>query len=198
MTKIVGLTGGIGSGKTTVAKVFKSFGVPVYNADEEAKALMQSSDVIKQELIHLLGENCYTDGQLNRYFIASKVFSDSELLEKINTIVHPQVAIHFEQWYSEQHSPYIIKEVAILFETNSQHLFDFIITVTAPVETRIRRVMERDQKTREEVLAIIENQLPDSEKINQSNFVIKNNIFSEIKSKSFLINNKILKNINNS
>jgi dephospho-CoA kinase len=112
--------------------------------------------------------------------------------------VHPQVAIHFEQWFSEQHTPYIIREVAILFETNSQHLFDFIITVTAPVETRIRRVMERDQKTREEVLAIIENQLPDSEKINQSNFVIKNNIFSEIKSKSFLINNKILKNINNS
>ena len=198
MTKIVGLTGGIGSGKTTVAKVFKSFGVPVYNADEEAKALMQSSDMIKQELIYLLGENCYKDGQLHRSFIASKVFSDSELLEKINAIVHPQVAIHFEQWFSEQHTPYIIREVAILFETNSQHLFDFIITVTAPVVTRIRRVMERDQKTREEVLAIIENQLPDSEKINQSNFVIKNNIFSEIKSKSFLINNKILKNINNS
>lgn len=198
MTKIVGLTGGIGSGKTTVAQVFESLGVPVYNADEEAKALMQSSDVIKQKLIHLLGENCYKDGQLNRSFIASKVFSDSELLEKINAIVHPQVAIHFELWFSKQHTPYIIKEVAILFETNSQHLFDFIITVTAPVETRIRRVMERDQKTKEEVLAIIENQLPDSEKINQSNFVIKNNISSEIKNKSFSIHNKILKNINNS
>lgn len=198
MTKIVGLTGGIGSGKTTVAQVFKSLGVPVYNADEEAKALMQSSDVIKQKLIHLLGENCYKDGQLNRSFIASKVFSDSELLEKINAIVHPQVAIHFEQWFSKQHTPYIIKEVAILFETNSQHHFDFIITVTAPVETRIRRVMERDQKTREEVLAIIENQLPDSEKINRSNFVIKNNILSEVKNKSYLIHNKIIKNINNS
>ena len=198
MTKIVGLTGGIGSGKTTVAQVFKSLGVPVYNADEEAKALMQSSDVIKQKLIHLLGKNCYKDGQFNRSFIASKVFSDSELLEKINAIVHPQVAIHFEQWFSKQHTPYIIKEVAILFETNSQHLFGFIITVTAPAETRIRRVMERDQKTREEVLAIIENQLPDSEKINRSNFVIKNNILSEVKNKSYLIHNKIIKNINNS
>jgi len=197
MTKIVGLTGGIGSGKTTVAQVFKTFGVPVYNADEEAKALMQSSEVIKQELTHLLGENCYKAGQLNRAFIASKVFSDSMLLEKINAIVHPQVAIHFEQWCSEQHAPYIIKEVAILFETKSQHLFDFIITVTAPLETRIKRVMERDQKTKEEVLAIIKNQLPDSEKINQSNFVVNNIILSELETKCKIIHNEIINKINN-
>ena len=197
MTKIVGLTGGIGSGKTTVAQVFKTFGVPVYNADEEAKALMQNSEVIKQELTHLLGENCYKAGQLNRAFIASKVFSDSMLLEKINAIVHPQVAIHFEQWCSEQHAPYIIKEVAILFETKSQHLFDFIITVTAPLETRIKRVMERDQKTKEEVLAIIKNQLPDSEKINQSNFVVNNIIISELEGKCKIIHNEIIDKINN-
>ena len=97
MTKIVGLTGGIGSGKTTVAQIFKSLGVPVYNSDKEAKSLMQSSEVIKQELIQLLGEDCYTaDGQLNRSFVASKVFEDAELLEKINAIVHPKVATHFE------------------------------------------------------------------------------------------------------
>ena len=198
MTKIVGLTGGIGSGKTTVAQVFKSLGVPVYNADEQAKALMQSSDVIKQELTHLLGENCYKDGQLNRSFIASKVFSDKLLLEKINAIVHPQVAIDFDQWCSKQEAPYVIKEVAILFETKSQHLFDFIITVTAPVETRIQRVMDRDQKTKKEVMSIIDNQLPDSEKINQSNFVIKNIIFTEINNKCISIHNKILKKINNS
>ena len=197
MTKIVGLTGGIGSGKTTVAQVFKTFGVPVYNADEEAKVLMQNSEVIKQELTHLLGEKCYKKGQLNRSFIASKVFSDTMLLEKINAIVHPQVAIHFEQWHSKQHAPYIIKEVAILFETKSQHLFDFIITVTAPVETRIHRVVDRDQKTKEEVLAVIKNQLPDSEKINQSNFVVNNIILSEIEGRCKIIHNKIIDKINN-
>ena len=197
MTKIVGLTGGIGSGKTTVAHIFKSLGVPVYNSDKEAKSLMQSSEVIKQELIQLLGEDCYTaDGQLNRSFIASKVFEDAVLLEKINAIVHPKVATHFEQWFSKQNTPYIIKEVAILFETKSQYLFDFIITVTAPVEIRIQRVMERDQKTKKEVQAIIDKQLPDSEKIIQSNFVINNSTL-EIENKSILIHNEILNLINN-
>jgi dephospho-CoA kinase len=198
MTKIVGLTGGIGSGKTTVAHIFKSLGVPVYNSDKEAKSLMQSSEVIKQELIQLLGEDCYTaDGQLNRSFIASKVFEDAVLLEKINAIVHPKVATHFEQWFSKQNTPYIIKEVAILFETKSQYLFDFIITVTAPVEIRIQRVMERDQKTKKEVQAIIDKQLPDSEKIIQSNFVINNSTLLEIENKSILIHNEILNLINN-
>jgi dephospho-CoA kinase len=196
MTKIVGLTGGIGSGKTTVAEMFKSFGVPVYNADEEAKILMQNSDAIKHELIDLLGESCYTDGQLNRSYIASQVFANQRLLEKINAIVHPKVATHFEEWYSNQNTPYVIKEVAILFETKSQHLFDFIITVTAPIETRIQRVMDRDQKTKKEVMSVINNQLPDLEKINKSNFVIYNNIFSEIESKSLFIHNDIINRLN--
>ncbi len=196
MTKIVGLTGGIGSGKTTVAEMFKSFGVPVYNADEEAKILMQNSDAIKHELIDLLGESCYTNGQLNRSFIASQVFADQRLLQKINAIVHPKVTTHFQEWFSNQHAPYVIKEVAILFETKSQHLFDFIITVTAPIETRIQRVMDRDQKTKKEVMSVINNQLPDLEKINQSNFVIYNNIFSEIESKSLFIHNDIIKRLN--
>ena len=196
MTKIVGLTGGIGSGKTTVAEMFKSFGVPVYNADEEAKILMQNSEAIKHELIDLLGESCYTDGQLNRSYIASQVFADKRLLQKINAIVHPKVAAHFQEWFSNQNAPYIIKEVAILFETKSQHLFDFIITVTAPIETRIQRVMDRDQKTKKEVMSVINNQLPDLEKINQSNFVIYNNIFSEIENKSLFIHNDIIKRLN--
>lgn len=196
MTKIVGLTGGIGSGKTTVAEMFKSFGVPVYNADEEAKILMQNSEAIKHELIDLLGESCYTDGQLNRSYIASQVFADQRLLQRINAIVHPKVAAHFEEWYSNQNAPYVIKEVAILFETKSQHLFDFIITVTAPIETRIQRVKDRDQKTKKEVMSVINNQLPDLEKINQSNFVIYNNVFSEIESKSLFIHNDIIKRLN--
>ena len=196
MTKIVGLTGGIGSGKTTVAQMFKSFGVPVYNADEEAKILMQNSDAIKHELIDLLGESCYTDGQLNRSYIASQVFANQRLLQKINAIVHPKVTTHFQEWFSNQNAPYVIKEVAILFETKFQHLFDFIITVTAPIETRIQRVMDRDQKTKKEVMSVINNQLPDLEKINQSNFVIYNNIFSEIENKSLFIHNDIIKRLN--
>ena len=197
MTKIVGLTGGIGSGKTTVAQMFKALGVPVYNADEEAKTLMQSSDVIKGELIELLGDTCYQNGQLNRSFIASKVFSDKALLEKINAIVHPKVAAHFEDWRSKQTAPYVMKEVAILFETESQHLFDFILTVTAPVETRIQRVISRDQKTRTEVESVIKNQLSEAEKIKQSHFVIYNDKILEIEPKVLEIHNKILDKLKN-
>jgi dephospho-CoA kinase len=198
MTKIVGLTGGIGSGKTTVAQMFKSLGVPIYNADEEAKMLMQNSEVIKQELIQLLGDTCYQNGQLNRSFIASKVFADKALLEKINAIVHPKVAAHFEAWYAKQNAPYVIKEVAILFETGSQDLFDFILTVTAPVETRIQRVISRDQKTKSEVEMVIKNQLPEDEKINLSHFVIFNNTILETQQKVQEIHNEILKLIENS
>jgi len=197
MTKIVGLTGGIGSGKTTVAQIFKSLDVPVYNADEEAKLLMQNSTAIQQELINLLGEDCYINGQLNRSFVASRVFTNPRLLEKINAIVHPKVAAHFEQWCSNQNAPYVIKEVAILFETNTQHLFDFIITVTAPVETRIQRVMDRDHKSKKEVMSIMNNQLPDSDKINQSNFVIFNDKISDLEDKSVLIHNKITNKLEN-
>ena len=198
MTKIVGLTGGIGSGKTTVAQMFKALGVPVYNADDEAKALMQSSEIIKGELIQLLGDSCYQNAQLNRSFIASKVFADKALLEKINAIVHPKVAAHFEQWLSNQNAPYVIKEVAILFETGSQDLFDFILTVTAPVETRIQRVISRDQKTKSEVELVIKNQLSEDEKINQSHFVIFNNTILETQHKVQEIHNEILKLIENS
>lgn len=198
MTKIVGLTGGIGSGKTTVAQMFKALGVPVYNADDEAKALMQSSEILKRELIQLLGVNCYQNEQLNRSFIASKVFADKALLEKINAIVHPKVAAHFEAWHAKQNTPYVIKEVAILFETGSQHLFDFILTVTAPVETRIQRVMDRDQKTKSDVEMVIKNQLSEDEKINQSHFVIFNNTILETQRKVQEIHNEILKLIENS
>jgi len=173
-------------------------GVPVYNADNEAKVLMQSSEIIKGELIQLLGDTCYQNGQLNRSFIASKVFADKALLEKINAIVHPKVAAHFEAWHAKQNTPYVIKEVAILFETETQHLFDFILTVTAPVETRIQRVMDRDQKTKSDVELVIKNQLSEDEKINQSHFVIFNNTILETQRKVQEIHNEILKLIENS
>lgn len=192
MTKIVGLTGGIGSGKTTVAHMFKALGVPVFNSDDEAKVLMNSSVIIKQEIIELLGENSYKDDTLNKPYIASQIFNTKAVLKQINAIVHPKVAAAFDTWVSKQNAPYVIKEVAILFETRTDSLVDFIITVIAPLETRIRRVMERDQKSREAVELIIDNQLSDSEKIKKSHYVIENNNRLITEKKVLEIHTKIL------
>ena len=192
MTKIVGLTGGIGSGKTTVTHMFKALGVPVFNSDDEAKVLMNSSVIIKQEIIELLGENSYKDDTLNKPYIASQIFNTKAVLNQINAIVHPKVAAAFDTWVSKQNAPYVIKEVAILFETRTDSLVDFIITVIAPLETRIQRVMERDQKSREAVELIIDNQLSDSEKIKKSHYVIENNNRLITEKKVLEIHTKIL------
>ena len=192
MTKIVGLTGGIGSGKTTVAHMFKALGVPVFNSDDEAKVLMNSSVIIKKEIIELLGENSYKDDTLNKPYIASQIFNTKAVLKQINAIVHPKVAAAFDTWVSKQNAPYVIKEVAILFETRTDSFVDFIITVIAPLETRIQRVMERDQKSREAVELIIDNQLSDSEKIKKSHYVIENNNRLITEKKVLEIHTKIL------
>ena len=128
MTKILGLTGGIGSGKTSVAKMFTAMGVPVYNADYEAKVLMQSSEKVKSKIIELFGEKAYLKNGLNRSYIAQNVFKDKEKLNALNAIVHPEVAAHFNTWMSLQSHPYVVKEVAILFEIDAQNQFDFILT----------------------------------------------------------------------
>ncbi len=193
MTKILGLTGGIGSGKTTVAKMFTALGVPVYNADYEAKVLMQSSENIKTKVIELLGENAYDKNGPNRSYIAQIVFKDKEKLNALNAIVHPEVAAHFNTWMSNQSHPYVVKEVAILFEISAQNQFDFILTITAPEQTRIDRVMLRDSKTYDEVLSIIQNQWPDAKKIEKSDFVIHNVDINQTKNEVVKINKKILK-----
>lgn len=171
---VIGLTGGIGSGKTTVAKEFNKLGVPVYIADDEAKKLMNKSKVIKRKLIQLFGEQAYLNNQLNRPYIASLIFSNKDLLNKMNAIVHPKVAKHFKRWSSKQKAPYVIKEVAILFENDGYKSVDKVITVVAPEKTRIERVIKRDNSTKEKVLTIIKNQWSDTEKIALSNYVIKN------------------------
>ena len=172
---VVGLTGGIGSGKTTVGKMFKSFGIPVYLADKEAKALMHRSKIIKRKLIALFGESAYKDGKLNRAFLASKIFNDKALLSQMNAIVHPKVASHFKRWLKKQNAPYIIKEAAIIFENNLEHQYDYIITVIADKDSRIQRVMKRDSVTQKKVESVINNQLSDAEKIRKSDIVITNN-----------------------
>lgn len=172
--KIVGITGGIGSGKTTVAKMFESFGIPVYYADDEAKNLTATSPVIREGLIGLLGEETFKNGVLDRKYMAGKIFNDKDLLEKANAIIHPQVALHFENWVSNQSTPYVLKEAAILFESGSYQQCDKTILITAPEDIRIRRVMERDGVSKEEVLARIKNQWPDSEKKKLADFIVEN------------------------
>lgn len=192
-TKIVGLTGGIGSGKTTVANYFKELGIPVYIADVEAKLLMKRSKVIIRKLIQLFGSETYYKGELNKPFIANKIFNDSVLLEKMNTIVHPKVASHFQRWLKKQDAPYVIKEAAIIFENNTNTSLDYIITVIAPERTRINRVIERDKSSEERVKAIIKNQWNDAEKVKLSDFVIENIELADTKNQVINIHQKILK-----
>jgi dephospho-CoA kinase len=178
---VVGLTGGIGSGKTTVAAFFKALEIPVYIADVEAKQLMVRSKVIKRKLITLFGEDAYIDGQLNRPFIASKIFNNEELLDQMNAIVHPKVAAHFKRWLKKQQAPYVIKEAAIIFEHHKEDQYDFIITVIADIEERIDRVIQRDNSNRSKIEAIINNQMSDEEKVKKSHFVIVNHTLDETK-----------------
>jgi len=172
---IVGLTGGIGSGKTTVAKMFTKLGTPTYIADFEAKKLMNNSKVIKRKLIKLFGIKAYKEGELNKPFIADKIFNSNDLLEKMNAIVHPKVKLHFKKWIEKQSSTYVIYEAAILFENGGYQDCDYIITVTASEKERIQRVIQRDNSTVEKVKAIIDNQWNDAKKVKLSHFVIDNN-----------------------
>lgn len=171
---IVGLTGGIGSGKSTVARIFKELGVPVYDSDKEAKLLMGVSQDVKSAITDLLGEKAYGNEGLNKSYIADKVFNDSELLEKLNGIVHPAVRKHFLDWAKSQESPYVIQETALIFENNAQNNYDCTILVIAPSETRIQRVMDRDKVTRQAVVDRMKNQLHDDKKLDLANFSLEN------------------------
>lgn len=173
---IVGLTGGIGTGKSTVGKLFEVLGVPVYNSDDRAKAMYFLPEV-KEKVIALLGIETYSpDGSLNRAYVSQKIFSDSSLLAKINGIIHPAVEKDFQTFMNEHKSQkYIIKETALLYETGLYKKVDKIILVMAPLEERLKRVMERDKSNREDVLKRISHQMPDEEKQPISDFVIDNN-----------------------
>ncbi len=172
----VGITGGIGSGKTTVCKIFESLGIPVYYADDRAKLLMVENQAVRSKIIALFGTEAYLpDGKLNRQFIASIVFQDKKKLEKLNAIVHPAVLQDGKQWHTAQTgAPYSLKEAALLIESGSHKALDKLIVVTAPPELRIQRVMERDGVPREAVEARISKQLPEEEKLKLADFVIEN------------------------
>ncbi|WP_292900646.1 dephospho-CoA kinase [Nonlabens sp.] len=177
--KIVGLTGGIGSGKSSVARIFKSLGVPVFIADDVSKKLLATDPTVIQAVVNLLGKESYdrNDNGIvvpNKKYIASKVFSDKELLTSLNHIMHPAVKASFSEWVRHQNYPYVIYEAAILFESNSHLLCDRVILVSAGVEERIRRVMNRDAVSREEVVSRLRNQWSEGQRLELSDFVIVN------------------------
>ncbi len=174
MPKIIGLTGGIGSGKTTVANLFASLGIPVFNADDAAKQLMQNSPIIKNQLIQQFGDKVYEQGQLNKSYLASIVFADPEKLAILNSIVHPVTIQAALDWAQQQTSPYVIKEAALIFESNASEGLDFVIGVTAPLALRIERVMKRDQCTQAEVEKRMQHQISDTIKMKLCDKVIVN------------------------
>jgi len=171
---VVGLTGGIGSGKSTIAKAFAALGIAVFNSDEQAKALIANNAQVKKRIIAAFGEEAYQNGEYNRAYIAQIVFNNSEKLAILNGIVHPALAKYFNQWAKKQTSPYVLKEAAILFESGSYKDCDYIITVTAPEEVRIARVMARDHCTEAQVRARMAQQWSDAQRIALSNAVIEN------------------------
>lgn len=171
----IGITGGIGSGKSLVCDVFRKLGVSVFNADLAAKHLMNNAPGIKQKIIDTFGANVYLkDNSLDRKKLASIIFNDKIALEKINAIIHPEVRDFFDTWAEQQKTAYVIQEAAILFETGQIEQFDIIVLVTAPIDIKIERVMQRDKISREQVMDRMKNQLPDNEKISKSDFVIVN------------------------
>lgn len=175
MTKIIGLTGGIGSGKSTVANYMATKGIPVYIADLEAKKIMEDTEVIR-EVQKIFNENVILDnGFLDRAKIAQIVFADKERLHALNELIHPKVKNHFREWLkSHENEKFIIKEVAILFESGGDKECDKVILVTAPLETRIQRTVKRDGVDAEAVKARIKNQLSDEEKMVKSDYIIEN------------------------
>ncbi|MCS7072963.1 MAG: dephospho-CoA kinase [Bacteroidia bacterium] len=176
--KVIGITGGIGSGKSTVSKIFQALGIPVYSADDAAKELMNNDTELKLEIIQLLGQDAYAvDGKLNRAWIAKQVFNNPELLAKLNAIVHPRTKAHFEKWKKQQDPtiPFVLKEAAILFEANANVGMDAVIYVFAPKILRIQRIYARDGTSRKEVIARMKQQMSENEKRKLSDFVITNN-----------------------
>lgn len=174
----VGITGGIGSGKTTICKVFQSLGIPIYQADDAAKWLMQNNAELITAIKQAFGEEVYKEqNQLNRQQLAAIVFNNADALKKLNSLVHPAVHQHSETWMKEQAAnkvPYTLKEAALIFESGSYKLLDKVITVFAPQHIRLQRVVKRDKSTPEQVLARMEKQMSEIEKINLADYIIIN------------------------
>ncbi len=171
----VGITGGMGSGKTTVCKIFEALGIPVYYADDRAKWLMVHQPDVRRAILELFGPEAYRNEQLNREHIAKLAFGDPDKLKQLNAIVHPAVFKDGKEWQeSQKNVPYTLKEAALIFESGSYKTLDKVITVFAPRELRIQRIMRRDNSKRSDIEARMDKQMPEEEKIEKADFVIYN------------------------
>ncbi len=170
----LGITGGIGSGKSVVCQVFQTLGIPVFNADDAAKWLMENDSELVASIKKLLGDDVYNSGHLNRTRISSLVFADKNKLEQLNQIVHPATRLYAKKWFESQTSLYTIKEAALFFESGTDKDVDVMLGVYAPLELRISRTMKRSSLTREQVLAIISKQMDETEKMKLCQYVITN------------------------
>lgn len=171
----VGLTGGIGSGKSLVAAIFEVLGIPVYYADIEAKKLMETDKELRYEIMKLFGEQAFTEIGLNRPFISEKIFQDNSLRTQLNQIVHPKTIEHANQWFAQQSAPYAIKEAALIFESSSEQYLHAVIGVFAPQHLRIQRVMKRDGISETAVLAKMNSQMSEDTKMGLCDYVLYNN-----------------------
>ncbi|HEY0680246.1 MAG TPA: dephospho-CoA kinase [Chitinophagaceae bacterium] len=170
----IGITGGIGSGKSTVAHVFEVLGIPVYYADREAKRMMNEDAELKEQIIREFGNESYQNGILNRQHLATIVFANKEKLEILNSLVHPATIRHGREWMERQKSPYALKEAALIFESGTQEYLDYVIGVSAPLNLRIHRTIQRDRITKEEVEKRMQNQIEEDIKMRLCDFIIKN------------------------
>jgi len=170
----LGVTGGIGSGKTTICKVFAVLGIPVFSADTEAKRIQDSDRDLQIKINSLAGKDLFASGKLDRTEMAKLIFRDSDLLAKVNSIVHPAVFEYFREWLNKQDSPYAVMEAAILFESGAYRMMDRIVTVVTPMEERIERLVKGNKLTREQVTERIKNQIDDESRIKRSDYVIFN------------------------
>lgn len=193
--KIIGITGGIGSGKSTVAKLIENQGFPVYNSDIRAKEITNESPIIRNQLIKWYGDDIYKNDKLNKEKLAQIIFNNKTELEKVNHLIHPEVFKDFEKWKQNQTTDFVFKEAAILFESGSYKDCDAVLTISAPIDIRIQRATERDDSSIEDVKKRIEKQWSDKKRESKANFIIKNDSsFKELEKKvdNFL---KKLKNI---
>jgi dephospho-CoA kinase len=193
----LGVTGGIGSGKTSVCRVFNVLGIPVFSADPEARIIMETDRRVISAIKSIGGCNIYGDGVLNRKELAKLMFNNQEILKKVNHAVHPVVLEQFGKWEKLQVAPYVIMEAAILFESGAANLVDRILTVVAPFEERIDRVVKRNTLTREQVIDRIKNQMDDEEKIKKSHYVIDNSDNLMIIPAILKIHEEIINKLNN-
>lgn len=188
----IGLTGGMGCGKTTVANIFKTLGVPVYFADDAAKRLMHTDENLKAGLIKYFGNDIFINGRLNKSALSSRVFGDRVKLNKLNSLVHPATIKDSKNWMEKQNAYYSIKEAALIFESNSDSLLDYIIGVSSPLHLRIKRIKARDNFTQDEIIERMSNQMDEDLKMEKCNFIIVNNEEKMLIPQVISMHNKLL------